>query len=250
MRRALFIVLLTPLSCKPTSTPESYTLDAARGPAGSMDFTVSASGIMTFVPGEGEKLTKVDSVAATMTVVKDPVVPSLTPVPIGTITLGKVAYELNGNSSCTRDFVMEMIPQCKTTTTAADTVVAQTAASTAPAVTQVATPLADMACGAHSGYQTKIWQKQFKVSLSGSEKDLAAIKEVKYTVWSSYAKTFTGSSAANKFDSGSLFLTPVTSWDIDPAIAVLNDGKEFPIPKATLTWTDDTPNKKAATPCE
>jgi hypothetical protein len=247
MRTAMFIVLLTLSSCKPGS-PESYTMDAVRGPAGSMDFTVSPSGVMTLVPGVGEKLTRVDSVAATMAAVKVPVVASTTPVPIGTITLGKIAYELDGKSTCTRDFAMEVMPQCKNAPIADDKVLAQ--AATAVSVTQVAMPLADMACAAHGGYQTKIWQKQFKVFLAGSDKDLAAIKEVKYTVWRSYGKTFTGTSAADKFDSGSTFSTPVTSWDIDPAIVVLNDGKEYPIPKATLTWADVTPNKKAATPCE
>ena len=246
MRSALFIMLLTPLSCKPTST-ESYTMDAVRGPAGSMDFTVSPSGVMTLVPGVGEKLTRVDSVGATMAAVKVPVVASTTPVPIGTITLGKIAYELDSKSTCTRDFAKQMRPQCKNDPAAVDNVIAQT---TTLAVTQVAMPLPDMACEAHGGYQTKIWQKQFKVSLTGTDKDLESIKEVKYTVWSKYGKTFTGTNGANRFDSGSTFLTTVTSWEIDAAIAVMNDGKEYPISKATLTWTDDTPNKKAATPCE
>ena len=245
MRTALFIVLLTSMSCKPTA-PESFTSDAVvRGPAGSMDFTVTASGVMTLVPGVGEKLTKVDSVAATMTVVKEAVVPSTTPVAIGAINLGKVVYELDG-SACSRDFLLEIKPMCTKSTEQAS---AQTA-SAAPAVTQIATPLADMVCGAHSGYKTKIWQKQFRVALTGADKELAGIKEVKYTVWHSYGKTFVGSSAANKFDSGSTFLTPVTAWNIDAATAVMTDGKEFPIPQAAISWIDDVPNKKAATPCE
>ena len=234
------------MSCKPAVT-ESYTSNSiARGPAGSMDFTVSSSGVMALVPGVGEKITKVDSVGATMAVVKEPVVASTTPVPIGKISLGKVVYELDGKSSCTRDFVMEMMPICNKS---ADPSLAQTSNST-PAVTQVATPLPDMVCAAYGGYQTKIWQKQFRVTLAGSEKDLANIKEVRYTVWHSYGKTFTATNLANKFDAGSSFATPITSWNIESAIGINVDGKEFPIAEATLTWTDDVLNKKAGTPCE
>jgi len=246
MRRALFFILLMTLNCKPT-VRDSNTADAVvRGPAGSMDVSVSTSGVLSLVPGEGERITRVNSVSATMEAVKEPVVVSSSPVPIGTIDIVEAEYELDATSSCKRRFTHGAVPDCEILVGVAGS----QPDSKVHSVSQVVTPVVDLVCAAHSGYETKVWQKQFQVSLTGPEKVLMGFREVKYTVLASYGKIFVGSNPANRFDSGSTFLTVKTVQDIDAAVAITVEGKEFQIPRTTFTWTDSASARKAATPCE
>lgn len=229
--------------------------DGASNVKGGVRIDLTANSTMILVPTfAGDRLSRVSSVEGSATMVGGTIAVSTTPVEVGTVKISNTTYQINSDTPCTLNLQIGT-PSCTgANQTAAPTnsnQAVQSAVSGPPeGISQVATPMSGMICAAHGSYPGKIWQKQFTVALTGSPAELDKITEAKYTVWSSYGQTYIGATRAKNFDAGESFLTPVTSWTIDPATAVTKSGNSITIAGATLSWSDSDPAKKAAKNCE
>lgn len=249
-------MLVTGVACKPTAPAATVSNSEPSVSNGLFTFSTVADGSVRVRPVDtSSSITKVETIGASMAVKSETITPSKNAVEIGSVSYTKFKYQLNGSRNCEWTTGM-LLPGC---TNAASTKVAQDSSSAEPAastpseppnVTQSPNPLSGMTCGAHYQHQTKIWQKQFRVALTGAEAELDKIKEVRYTVDRAYGKTFVATNRADNFDAGSTFLTPVTSWDVDEAIVITKDGSQITLKWARLSWTDSDPEKKAGASCE
>jgi hypothetical protein len=219
---------------------------------GLFTFSAVADGSIRVRPADAaSSITRVDSISAAMSVNTATVTPAKTTVEIGTVEYTGFRYQLDGSRNCDWSSGM-LLPRC--TNPAAQVAQVDQSSSTKTDsvrdVTQAPAALTGMTCGAHYQHQTKIWQKQFRVRLAGDSGELDKIKEVRYTIHSSYGKTYVASNRADNFDAGATFLTPVTSWDVDEAIVITNSGDQITLPRGRLSWSDNDPARKAAASCE
>lgn len=243
---------LLSVSCL-NSTPSASVSNAEPSVSnGLFTFSAVADGSVRVRPSDSaSSITRVDGIGASMSLNSAAVTPARTAVEIGTVEYTSFKYQLDGNRNCEWSSGM-LLPRCATQASQVAQVdqSSSTAAEGAPNVSQSPTALEGMSCGAHYQYQTKIWQKQFRVGLTGDSGELDKIREVRYTIHSSYRKTYVGSNRADNFDAGATFLTPVTAWDVDEAVVVTKTGSQFTLGRGRLSWSDNDPAKKAAASCE